>query len=373
MSHKLFSMNPEFIVSSAEYQSFFSVLSQDSNMTDFTFNGSEDKMYAIGHDSNAVYQYTVNSIGQIESCSYDNISFSVSAQTTNTAGMKFNRDYTKMFIGDINLRRIYQYSIDLSLGIDVSTYDGKSLRTINEGPWNFMFNSDDTKIYIIDVGCGALHQYTINSLDSIDSSSYDNIALSILSQDTFFQGIDHNKDYTKLFMVGQISRGIYQYTINSLDSIDTSSYDGISLYVNTETSLRGIYIRDIDNKIYVYGGAQDGIYQYVSEIAVDINPEYDIEDNSIKIENRHRTRGASEFIYKWADQKQMSFSLEYVNSSDKSIISDFWRNNSDILFVDNNNPTDIFSCHITNKSLPIGQLNKPYNNLFKGKLKLGTY
>ncbi len=162
-------------------------------------------------------------------------------------------------------------------------------------------------------------------------------------------------------------------------------YDNISFHVGSEdSSPKKIFFKPDGTKMYMIGAATDEVYQYSVPNSWDLNsgvfiadvvsfsPEYDFIDSSKKIESRHRTRDGSEFVYKWADQEQISFSLEYVNSSDKSVINNFWRNNTDLTLY-NSNDASVFSCYITNKSLPIGQLNKPYNNLFKGKLKLEAY
>ena len=111
---------------------------------------------------------------------------------------------------------------------------------------------------------------------------------------------------------------------------------------------------------------------------VNIEPEYDFKDGGRKIENVHRTRSGAEFRYLWGDYEEVSFSLQYVNSSDACVINSWWGGNEDLIFAEVDpgggfvTPT-IKYVHITNKDKPITENIKPYREYFKGKIVLGTY
>jgi hypothetical protein len=109
-----------------------------------------------------------------------------------------------------------------------------------------------------------------------------------------------------------------------------------------------------------------------SDTGVDINPEYDYRENSEKVESRHRSRSGREFVYRWGGIGRISFSVMYVNSSFKAQVNSWWDANTDLLFMEVGT-TEVFSCHITNKKKPVDRFIRPYNDLFRGKIELGTY
>lgn len=109
-----------------------------------------------------------------------------------------------------------------------------------------------------------------------------------------------------------------------------------------------------------------------SDNGIDVYPEYNLKEDEKKVETRHRTRDGSEYVYKWGSFEQIKFSVMYVNSEFKSIVNSWWLSNTDLLWMEEGG-ADITSVHLINKSKPINQFVKPYDNLFKGTIELGTY
>ena len=105
-------------------------------------------------------------------------------------------------------------------------------------------------------------------------------------------------------------------------------------------------------------------------VCVQVRPEYNWKDSGEKVETRHRTRDGSEFVYKWGDFDKVSFGVSYVNSSFKSTVNSWWGDNTDLVFTEN---VDVRSVHLTNRTKPIDKLIEPYDDLFRGKIELGTY
>jgi len=109
-----------------------------------------------------------------------------------------------------------------------------------------------------------------------------------------------------------------------------------------------------------------------SSNGVDVEPEYNYQEQDTKIENRHRTRSGEEYIYKWGGYKRRKFGVRWVNSNFKSIVNSWWDSNTELLFMEEGG-TEVFSVRITNRNLPIGSIEKPYSDTFKGSIELGTY
>ena len=105
---------------------------------------------------------------------------------------------------------------------------------------------------------------------------------------------------------------------------------------------------------------------------VDLYPEWDVKNESRKIEDKHRVRSGGSYTYKWGDYFREKFSLTDVNSSDACIINSWWNTNTDLLFTTDSGTT-VNSVHIENKKTPLGQYMEPYDSLFKGTIELEGY
>ena len=114
------------------------------------------------------------------------------------------------------------------------------------------------------------------------------------------------------------------------------------------------------------------LYYINSADGVDLSPEWDFKEDSFKIESRHRTRDGSEFIYKWGSVTSAKMKVSFVDSSFKAVVNSWWESNADLSFA-GIGESDVTSVHLTNKQIPVGGYVKPYLDLFKGKIELGTY
>jgi len=109
-----------------------------------------------------------------------------------------------------------------------------------------------------------------------------------------------------------------------------------------------------------------------SSTGVTLLPEYDYSEETTKIEDTHRTRSSKRYFYRWSKYDKITFSVQYINSSTRSLINDWWDTNQKLLFKDENAP-QVYSLCLVNDVLPIGEFNIPYNDLWKGIIELEGY
>jgi len=69
-------------------------------------------MYVCGIRNYTVYQYSLSSVFDVSTASYDSVSFSVAAQLSNPRSFTFKSDGSKMYVVGVNNDTIYQYSTD---------------------------------------------------------------------------------------------------------------------------------------------------------------------------------------------------------------------------------------------------------------------
>ena len=100
----------------------FNISSEDSFPQGVTFNETETKMWVVGSSTDSVHQYTLSTPGDVSTASYDSLSYSFSGLSTNPTDVKFNDDFTAMYITGQHNNRVYQFSIPASLTNFISKY-----------------------------------------------------------------------------------------------------------------------------------------------------------------------------------------------------------------------------------------------------------
>jgi sugar lactone lactonase YvrE len=90
----------------------FSVASQEGGPTSLAFSSDGTKMFIVGFNGNTVHQYSLTNGFSLASgnVTYDNTSFSVTSQETSPRGLAFNSNGTKMFVIGADSDAVYQYS-----------------------------------------------------------------------------------------------------------------------------------------------------------------------------------------------------------------------------------------------------------------------
>jgi hypothetical protein len=107
---------------------------------------------------------------------------------------------------------------------------------------------------------------------------------------------------------------------------------------------------------------------------VELMPEWNYKEPSGKVESRQRSRTGREYVYKRGDFDAVTFDVTHVNSQVMSQVNSWWAGNTPLAYYDADESELLsMSCHLTNSNTPIGKIVRPYTNLFKGEIMLGTY
>ena len=245
----------------------FSVAGQDGTPFDITFNNNGTKMYMVGVSSGTVYQYSLSTAFDLSTASYDSVSFSVSSQDASSTAIIFNNDGTKMYMcGDIS-DSVYQYTLSTAFDLSTASYDSVSFSISSQDgtPFDITFNSDGTKLYMLGAPSDTVYQYTLSTAFDLSTSSYYSVSFSVSSQDTSPRAIVFNNDGTKMYMCGDITRSVYQYTLSTAFDLSTASYDSVSFSVfSQDASPTAIVFNNDGTKMYMVGSTNDTIYQYTT-------------------------------------------------------------------------------------------------------------
>jgi methionine-rich copper-binding protein CopC len=159
------------VYSGVTFVDSFSVSSQETQPAGLAFNSDGTKMFVIGSSGDDVNEYTLSTGFDVSTASYDS-NFSVRSQEGSVQGLAFNSNGTKMFVigssDDVN-----KYT--LSTGFDVSTasYDSDfKVESQESAPKGLAFNSDGTKMFVTGYHGDDVNEYTLSTgFNLVDDST----------------------------------------------------------------------------------------------------------------------------------------------------------------------------------------------------------
>jgi hypothetical protein len=189
-----------------------------SSGTIFTLTPDQNTTFTLSNTT-AVDSFTLTLTGGglafgLASASYDSVSFSVASQATIPFDVTFNTDGTKMYIIGYTNDAVYQYTLSTGFDLSTASYDSVSFSVASQetGPSSVVFNTDGTKMYIVGITNDTVYQYTLSTGFDLSTASYDSVSFSVASQDITPYGLAFNADGTKMYIVGDNTNTVYQYS-----------------------------------------------------------------------------------------------------------------------------------------------------------------
>ena len=170
-----YTLSTGFDLSTATYDNVsLSVSAQETGPQSVTISPDGTKMHIVGPDSDSVHQYTLSTGFDLSTASYDT-SFSVAAQESEPYGLGFSADGTSMFIvgrdaGD----RIRQYTLTTAFDISTASYANIAFYMyppITRGV-AVQFSSDGKKMFLLDIVGNSIYQFTVSVSGTVFTFDY---------------------------------------------------------------------------------------------------------------------------------------------------------------------------------------------------------
>ena len=228
--------------------------------------------YTGSAGSRTFYKYTLSSALDISTATWNTTHYDTILENTYPQEVRFTNDGNNVHaivagsanspttVSDSLLQydtfSAYHLSVNSLHNIQESVYVNQSV------PLSFRFNPDGTKVYICGRIADTVKQWSLSSAYDVTTMSDDNVSLAIGSQDTEPRGIAFTSDGSRMFMVGANSNSIFQYSFTTPWDLSTASYDNKSWSPTQDNDWRGIDISSDDTKIYLIGNQNKYIYQY---------------------------------------------------------------------------------------------------------------
>lgn len=157
---------------------------------------------------------------------------------------------------------IANLSIDTGISFATTSQDA----TPNE----VLMNPAGTKMYVLGEANRKVFEYDLSTADDVSSAVYNNVNFSV-SQDTYPRGICFADDGNRLYLIGASSDSIYQYGMTTAYDLSTASYSNKSFSVSSqEGSPSALRFNNDGTKVFVVGYSGDKVYEYNLSTAYDI-------------------------------------------------------------------------------------------------------
>ena len=270
-------LNFGYDLSVAAYDNLsFSVASQSVVPFGMTFNSDGTKLFIVDLGVDKIFQYSLTNGFSLASgnVTYDNLSFSVGSQDGLGSGVVFNPDGTKMFLIGYQYDKVHQFSLTNGFSLASGNVSYSNLyfdipSSIDGGAQGLAFNADGTKMFIVGKDNDKVHQLSLTNGFSLASGNVtnDNLSFSVAGQETTPTGLAFNSVGTKLFIIGESSNKVYQYSLNTGFSLASGnvSYDNVSFSVSSqEGAPQDLAFSSDGSKMFIIGPSSDSLYQYTT-------------------------------------------------------------------------------------------------------------
>jgi len=250
-----------FDLSSVSYIQAFSVASQDTAPRGIAFSTDGAKMFVAGQSSNSVHEYTLSTNFDVSTASYVD-AYSLAAQITQLGDLAFNTDGTKMYILDQSAADVNQYTLTTGFDVSTASYNNSfSVSAQETTPRALTFSTDGSRMFVGGDAGNDISAYTLSTNFNISTASSER-GFTISAQEGNPLGVGFNTDGTKMFITGNDSDSLLEYSLTTGFDIGTASYvSGFSLSAQT-TVPAGIAFNADGTKIFIVDSASDRVLEY---------------------------------------------------------------------------------------------------------------
>jgi len=145
---------------------------------------------------------------------------------------------------------------------------------VDAAPSGVFFKPDGLKMFVCGFGSDAVYEYTLSVAWSVGTAVYTGVSFSAAAQDTTIKSMAMSSDGTAMFLAGDTTNKIYQYTLGTAWSLATASYASKSKDVTAEVpSVGGLAFNDTGTAMYVSSASfvSATVYQYTLATAWDVS------------------------------------------------------------------------------------------------------
>ena len=232
-----YNLSTAWNISTASYLQTFSVVNEDTLPVSLFFKPDGTKLYVLGGQGADVNEYTLSTAWDISTASYAQ-NFSIAAQDTQPRGIFFRGDGTKMYITASVGVDVNEYTLSTAWDISTASYvQNFVISPQDTDPQGLFFKVDGTKMYVVGAIGDEVNEYNLSTAWDISTASYSGVTFSVASQDSNPIGLSFKDDGTKMYVIGESSDTVYQYTTGTFTSLDLSTADAFEVTPTADVTL----------------------------------------------------------------------------------------------------------------------------------------
>ena len=231
---------------------------------------------AVAPGDPVIGPWTVN----LANVTYDNVSFSLAGQMTDSGEVHFNPDGTIMYGINYATSKLYQYTLTTGFDLSTAAYANKSLTlgvsntasTPDSGPQSIFFNNDGTTLFVMGLSQDRIQQFSLSTAYDISTASFIMGNFFVGNQATSPSDLSFNPDGTIMYVTCYATNKLYQYTLTTAFDITTASYTNKSFSYNPGfPGPTGTTFNNAGTKVYVVSYTHGQIFEYSVATAYDVS------------------------------------------------------------------------------------------------------
>ena len=239
----------------------FSVGSEDGTPNDISWNNDGTKMYIVGNTNKKVYEYTLTTAFQVDTATFVR-DFSVGSEDDQPFDISWNNDGTKMYIVGNTNKKVYEYTLTTAFQVDTATFVRDfSVGSEDDQPFDISWNNDGTKMYIVGNTNKKVYEYTLTTAFQVDTATFVR-DFSVGSEDDQPFDISWNNDGTKMYIVGNTNKKVYEYTLTTAFQVDTATFVRDFSVGSEDDQPFDISWNNDGTKMYIVGNTNKKVYEY---------------------------------------------------------------------------------------------------------------
>lgn len=221
-------------------------------------------MFVNGSTGDDVNQYTLSTAFDVSTATFVRL-FPTGAQDSAPQDIFFKPDGLSMFILGLSNGRVFQYTLTSAFNISTAFYTGASFGVTSQepAPTGLWFKPDGTVMYVVGQASDTVFQYTLSTAWNVGTASYAGIAFNVASQESTPNQVNLSADGLTMWIVGGNGDDINQYALGAAFNVATAVFQN-SFYVGfQETNPTGMFIDSTAaNRVYIVGTTNDTVFQY---------------------------------------------------------------------------------------------------------------
>lgn len=204
----------------------------------------------------------------VNSLVYD-INTNVGTEDSLSHGVTFSSDGTKMFMAGSNNGVVFQYTLASAWDVSTASYDTVSFNVSGQdaAPTEIAFNKEGTKMFVLGDNTHFVYQYSLSTAWDLTAAVYDNKSIDVedgsIDPGFVVRSLAFKSDGTGMFVLISGPNRIYQYTLGTAWDLSSASYDAISLSVNAQDATpTGITFSPNGTQLFMIGEQYSYVFQY---------------------------------------------------------------------------------------------------------------